>query len=62
MSKQHNDDSIEKLLSEMPNINDKKTFDDYYEKVLEEINIEDEPKKKKLLGYCQQYQLPLHFV
>ncbi|WP_277673663.1 hypothetical protein [Piscibacillus halophilus] len=53
MSKHHNDDdSIKKLLSEMPQIKDDRSFEEYYEQISKEINknfIQTKNKKGWLL-------------
>ncbi|TFB23940.1 hypothetical protein E3U55_03760 [Filobacillus milosensis] len=43
--KKHDDKSIEQLLSEMPNVHDDKSFDEYYKNISKQIN--NQPKAKQ---------------
>lgn len=51
MSKKYNDDSIEKLLSEMPRVEDEKSFDEYYDQISKEITDSNDISSRRNRGW-----------
>ncbi|MGP4071971.1 hypothetical protein ACTWQB_05395 [Piscibacillus sp. B03] len=51
MSKKYNDEFIEKLLSEMPRVEDEKSFDEYYDQISKEITDSNDISSRRNRGW-----------